>query len=156
MQRSAAKQLIKSKKTQTLNVCNRETNSGTKTKGLNIHFSVYQLTLGGDCTSARVRPILDKRHSSQKSHDPLIVDSLQQDTTQFLWYMFSTHKLLRRTVADTLWKNFKIIITTLIYNLHFNKLVLLRVKNFSYMRFYLVNVSNQIVQPQYYLKLGQQ
>ena len=147
LQKKTAK---KSKKTQTLNVCNRETNSGTKAKGFNIQLSVYQLTLGGDCTSARVRPILDKRHSSQKSHDPLMVDSLQQDTTQFLWYMFSTHKLLRRTVADTLWKNFKIIITTLIYNLHYSKIVLLRVKDLSYMQFYVVNVSNQIVQPQYY------
>ena len=146
LQKKTAK---KSKKTQTLNVCNRETNSGTKAKGFNIQLSVYQLTLGGDCTSARVRPILDKRHSSQKSHDPLIVDSLQQDTTQFLWYMFSTHKLLRRTVADTLWKNFKIIITS-INNPHFSKSVLFRVKDLSYMRFYVVNVSNQIVQPQYY------
>ena len=59
--------------------------------------------------------------------------------------MVSTHKLLRRTVADTLWKNCKIIITTLIYNLHYSKIVLLRVKDLSYMQFYVVNVSNQIV-----------
>ena len=58
--------------------------------------------------------------------------------------MFSTHKLLRRTVAETLRKNFKIIITS-INNPHFSKSVLFRVKDLSYMQFYVVNVSNQIV-----------